>query len=150
MPGWATIALLVALAVWTVVVSLRIESRVLRWWVTRTAGSIMRTACVTVLLHVALTVWCLMLLWASSAWAWPLEPGTWGAGLLTVGLAATVTPLVFIFVWTGYRLAPAYEDLSAAGATAPAARTIRWTSAPFAIVELVTLVAVVVPALLPL
>lgn len=82
------------------------------------------------------------------AWTDPLEAGSWGSGLLAVGLAATVSPLVFRFVPTRTDLGPARDDLSDAGATPSAARAIRWTSLPFAVVELVVLVTAVVPALL--
>lgn len=137
-----------ALAVWTVVVSAAIEGRVLTWWVARSAGSTGRAVGVTALLHGGLALCSAAVLVATLAWTDPLASGSWGSGLLAVGLVATVAPLAFPFFPTRTDLGPARDDLSDAGATPSAARAIRWTSLPFATAEMTSLVGAVVMALL--
>lgn len=148
MPGWAVITLLVALAVWTVVASAAIEARMLAWWVARSAGSTGRTVGVTALLHGGLTLWSAAVLMSTLARTDPLAAGSWGSGLLAVGLVATVAPLAFPFFPNRFDMGPAHEDLSDAGASTGTARAIRWTSMPFAAAEMTLLVAAVVMALL--
>jgi hypothetical protein len=133
--GWVVVAL--ALGAWSVVVAIRYDGRIYRWYVERAGESKGRMVGLVVGLHAASWLgW--LLVWAAGA---ALDRGTghheW-AGLAVVPALLLYGPWVCAFLPTQYGgVRTAVAQARGLGATRGLARALMWTSAPLALLGLV-------------
>lgn len=139
-PEWAALTLALAVAVWSLALGIGLQRRLIRIWF-RPGARALPTAGRVLLLHLVFVAAGL----AGSALVLQLREATTHASLVCcAGLLLAVVPLgpfVISVVPTTTGPNPDREDLVAAGATLAQARVVRGLGAPFALVEMMILIA---------
>ncbi len=139
-PTWAALTLALAVTVWSLAVGIGLQRRLIRIWFHPGAAALPTTGRV-LLLHLVIVAAGL----AGSFLVLQLREATTHASLVCcAGVLLVVVPLgpfVTSLLPTSTGPNPDRTDLVAAGATLAQARIVRWLGAPFAVVEMMILIA---------
>ena len=140
-PTWAALTLALAVTAWSVAVGIGLQRRLIRIWFRPGAAALPTTGRV-LLLHLVIVAAGV----AGSFLVLRLREATTHASLVCcAGLLLVVVPVgpfvMSVLPSRGGGLRPDRTDLVTAGATLAQARIVRWVAAPFALVEMMILIA---------